>query len=43
MLEIQIEMPDDVIYKACEISPNDNNNAIEQLLSGNIQKLMAEE
>ena len=37
------EYSDEVILKACEVSPNDNNNAIEQLLSGTIQQLMEQE
>lgn len=42
VIELQMgdEINDDIIVKACEICPNDNNNAIEQLLNGNIFELI---
>ena len=33
-LEMQEKMTDDIILKACQLCPNDNNTAIDHLLSG---------
>lgn len=34
------EFNDDIIAKACELSPDDNNNAIELLLNGNVYEMI---
>jgi hypothetical protein len=34
---------DEIIYKACQLCPNDNNTAIDQLLSGQIFTLIEQQ
>lgn len=39
-LQLHEKFNDDIIYKACELCPNDNNTAIDHILSGQIFQLI---
>lgn len=38
-LQMQDDLTDELILKACQMCPNDNNSAINLLLSGEIHKI----